>query len=113
MRRAPSHFESRLISSKITNAFLEGYWQSEKYFLDYKQEIKEDFVIQKKLEYTSYLELEEIKLLDKNAIMIGVRRYQESDVAPGGVLEDDYYKCAMDIMASKVTSPVFFCFHKI
>ena len=106
----PPHFESRLISSKITNAFLEGYWQSEKYFLDYKQEIKESFVIQKKLECASYLELEEIKLLDKNAIMIGVRRYQETDVAPGGVLEANYYKCAMDIMASKVTSPVFFCF---
>ncbi|WP_455593393.1 alpha-1,2-fucosyltransferase [Bacteroides sp.] len=106
----PCRFEEYLVREENKKVYLEGYWQSDRYFIDYEKEIRQDFVISKNFSEDVYCELKEINSVGENAVMIGVRRYQESTVAPGGVLDADYYKKAMDLIASKISSPVFFCF---
>lgn len=106
----PCRFEENLIKQRNKNAYLEGYWQTEKYFIDYEKEIRADFMISKDFSDDVYRELKEIKSVGENSVMIGIRRYQESAVAPGGVLNADYYRKSMDIIASKISSPIFFCF---
>lgn len=106
----PFRFHEELLYLRNKNVYLEGYWQSEKYFKDFTDIIKKDFQIKKNFSSDVYEELDQIRELGDRAVMLGVRRYQESLSAPGGVLNEAYYNKAMEIIASKITSPVFFVF---
>lgn len=102
--------------ASIKDAYLQGFWTSEKYFKDYEKVIKKDFTI-KEEELTPEIleELNHIKSLGQNIVMIGVRRYQECKKAewmPKDALTADevYYERAMDYMAKNLVSPVFVVF---
>ncbi len=105
-----------LLTYKRKNVFLNGYWASEEYFVDFKEIIKKDFTIRgKELRKEVFEELRYMHSLGNNLIMMGVRRYQEckdpSYIPQGGLTADkEYYKKAMDYIASKVDDPVFCVF---
>lgn len=79
------------------NHYLYGYWQSEKYFVDYKDEILN---ILKNCEKENQL-LDKYKVLSENAISLHVRRGDYVRVSPNNVLSLDYYYNALECIDYK------------
>ena len=102
------HHNPDLIHTKSDFLFLEGYFQSQKYFIKYEKEIRNDFQIITPLkkqtsDMVAYMQ-------SVNAVSIHFRR---GDYVGNSVHETDktaYYKEAMQIIESKVENPVYFLF---
>ncbi len=97
------HFWNQII--KYTgNAYLDGYWQSYKYFLEVDSEIRRDFTLIQELEGKAAEILCDIKR--KNCISIHVRRGDYiSDAITSSVLGFcgvDYYRKSIDILKNYV-----------
>jgi hypothetical protein len=109
-------FDPRLLSLKTNRiVFLEGYWQSEKYFKDIENIIREDF------EIISEHDLQNLNMAKKiessNAVCLHVRRLHGVANMEGAqplpdaeALEIDYYNRAVAFIAKRVSNPVFYCF---
>ncbi|MDW5416970.1 alpha-1,2-fucosyltransferase [Iodobacter sp. CM08] len=91
--------------------YVEGYFQSENFFQDFKNEIKEKFKWddQIKPECLSFLKL----INSSNSVSIHIRRgdYLDPKVAKfHGVLGFSYYKKAIELIEGNVDNPNFFVF---
>ena len=107
----PMHFQQELLEKHITSAHLEGYWQSEKYFLDAKNIIRNDFKIITPMPENVVSELKEIRKYNKTTVFIGIRRYQEcTHLRPGMVLEADYYNKAIEYVENNIPNVLFIVF---
>ena len=102
------NFNPNLIQTKSDILFLEGYYQSEKYFLKYEKEIRADFEIvsplkQQTIETVAYMQ-------SVNSVSIHFRR---GDYIGNPVHETHntaYYKEAIQLIESKIEHPVYFLF---
>jgi hypothetical protein len=90
------------------DVYLEGYWQSEKYFKEIEQEIRKDFTIR------TSMGNEENEMLGKisanNSVCLNIRRKEfvtHPDIPFNGL---EYIYTAADAIASKVNDPHFFIF---
>jgi hypothetical protein len=98
---------------KIGNVcYVNGYWQSHKYFHEIKEVIQSDFKLKKiflnELN-ASYLE----NIINNNSVGIHIRRSDytlNNNKSIHGTLSIDYYMEAIRIMESKLNSPIFFIF---
>ncbi len=92
--------------------YLSGYWQSEKYFLDFRNEILNEFRIS--VEPTR----DNIDLANKihscNAVSLHLRRgnFIDDEIVnkKHGTASLNYYKEAVKLLGSKISDPVFFIF---
>jgi hypothetical protein len=94
------------------NAYLNGYWQSEKFFKDIKSEIKRDFTFRNIDNKNKKMSK---KILSTNSISLHIRRgdYENSASTKklhGGICTLDYYNRAIKLMADRVNNPTFFIF---
>ena len=109
------HQESFAYSSRYKSfersRYLEGYWQSEKYFDKYADVIRHEFNFPE-LDYKNTLLAEQI--CDSNSVSIHVRRgdYVNHPIH-GGICTLDYYQQAIDIITTKLINPKFFVFSNI
>lgn len=93
----------------LENMYLDGYWQSEEYFYDYQNLIKETF------KFPAIESVENKRIVDKilhtNSVSIHVRRgdYLSSDryICLG---ETNYYQQAIKLITEKIDNPTFFIF---
>lgn len=94
------------------NIYLDGYWQTEKYFKNIKDVIKNDFTIKTKQDEKNNSLLKKIKNCD--AVAVHVRRgdYVTSPLASSicGTCSLDYYKKGVGIIVKRVHEPHFFIF---
>jgi hypothetical protein len=88
----PVRYDNFCYQSIEPNYYLYGYWQSEKYFVDYKDEI---LSILKNYEKEKYF-LDKYKVLSENTLSLHVRRGDYVRVAPNNVLSLDYYYNALE-----------------
>lgn len=94
------------------NSYLQGYWQSEKYFKKYSNEIKSDF------KFTSNLNSQNIELIKKfstvNSVSIHIRRgdylSNKRAYAFHGVCSLKYYTDAINYISNQISSPIFYIF---
>lgn len=89
------------IPNASNNLYLDGYWQSEDYFKDYKQEIRNIFKFKK------------TKNLPSESVSIHVRRTDYVDRkgrAPIIGCSLNYYHKAMAFIYSKIKNPIFYVF---
>jgi hypothetical protein len=93
-------------------AYLEGYWQSEKYFAEIASEVRERFTFKVALEDKN-LELSHL-INTSNSVGLHVRR---GDYVSNTANSKVYYQCSMDYynraiesVAKAVNNPVFFVF---
>jgi hypothetical protein len=98
---------------KTTNkAYLEGYWQSEKYFMDVADTLRQDLIITTPLTGEN-LEFSK-KIAATNSISLHIRRGDYvSDSNTNrvfGTCSMEYYLKAIEIITSQVTNPSFFIF---
>ncbi len=102
------NYDPSLFEINANTVFLDGYFQSEKYFKKYETEIRSDFQIITTLKEATIQILDKLK--HENGIAIHIRRgdYLEHDIH--NTNKDIYYKEAMKYMESKVKNPVYYLF---
>lgn len=94
------------------NIYLEGYWQSEKYFKDREELIRREYVLRAPLSPVSRKASKTI--LGSNSISIHVRRADyvtdEKSRRTYGILGMEYYDKAIKELAKRIAAPHFFIF---
>ncbi|MCH5248425.1 MAG: alpha-1,2-fucosyltransferase [Lachnospiraceae bacterium] len=124
-RKNNSYFEeSRLFQSKIfgwDNIYLEGYWQSEKYFKDVGQQLRREFSVDRlksnpdpdyrfSPESESYL----WKIEQTQSVSIHIRRgdylLPQNQELFGNICTDYYYEQAMQAITGKYPNCIFYIF---
>lgn len=101
------------VLEKKGDLYLDGYWQSEKYFKQVENIIRQDFTLKDNL-----MSLLDKNLLDRiksiNSVAIHVRRgdYVKNQAINQvhGTCPLGYYKKGIELIASKVVNPEFFVF---
>jgi hypothetical protein len=107
-------FVSNVASIRLDrNAWLEGYWQSENYFSDYKDLIGHEFAPPEPSE-SNFLKMANL-MGSCNSVAVGVRVYEEAPVQPrqsvvGGITPLSFYKNAANQLSAKDKDPTFFVF---
>jgi hypothetical protein len=106
------HFYHKEFMSYPREAYLDGFWQSEKYFKASEKLIREDFTFKKELGGLNR-ELAE-KIAGVNSISMHVRRgdyvMNEQVLAYHGVCGVEYYRNALEAINEKNTKPELFIF---
>jgi hypothetical protein len=106
------HFDSDILKVGA-NAYLQGYWQTEKYFLDIQDVIRKEFVLKEEFSIDRLNIAREIR--EENwAVSLHIRR-GDYVTNPGanafhGVCSLAYYAEAMRYVAGKIDRPVFYIF---
>lgn len=111
--KEPFHYEKRLFEFTNKNIFLEGYWQSPRYFENYSDEIRRDFQLKSTLPHTITEELQMLKGTGKPLVMLGIRRYQEvkdKKDSPYPLCNKDYYAKAISYVQERLPAPLFVVF---
>ncbi len=94
------------------NVYLEGFWQSEKYFKPIEQTIRREFIVKDEPSTINSKYLDEIRSV--NSISIHVRRgdYVEDKEtnAIHGVCSVDYYRDAIRLVSAEISDPRFYIF---
>lgn len=105
-----SCFDPRFLNLNIRKkVYIDGLWQSEKYFKDTEYVIRQDF------EFICPHDSNTITIADKiqnvNSISLHGRSYREVPSVDGSpTFNMDYYSKASDYIARHVDNPHFFCF---
>ncbi|MFN3679026.1 alpha-1,2-fucosyltransferase [Thermosynechococcus sp.] len=100
------------IHSIPNTAYLQGYWQSEKYFSEIADILREDFKFRQPLSETNAQWAE--KITHCNSISLHIRRgdyvLNPTTYKVHSVCDLDYYYRAIEYMTSLIDDPVFFVF---
>jgi hypothetical protein len=94
------------------DCYLVGYWQSEKYFSEAQDYIREDFSF--KLPMQNKNAEIALKILRNNSVSLHVRRgdYANNNLtnAVHGLCTLDYYRQSIEYISRRVEQPIFFIF---
>lgn len=92
--------------------YLEGYWQSERYFANIKEIIRKEFTLKTPLEGLNLNLAEEIRTVD--AVSLHVRRgdyVTDKNISTiHGVCDLEYYRRAVDRVVQALKDPFFYIF---
>ena len=88
--------------------YLDGYWQTEKYFINIRKELLKDFTIKEKNTtiVNNYLN----KISISNSVSIHVRRGDYFKHPEIGILDISYYIDAVKYINKKIKNPIFYIF---
>ena len=102
-------FDPRLLALQVGGAiYLDGLWQSEGYFKDVEQTIREELRIIPPEDALNQRIAEEIR--HSNAVSLHVRWFDRPDRLAVYNLSTDYYQRAIGLIEQKVESPQYFVF---
>jgi hypothetical protein len=105
------HFFSKALDAP-DNTYIDGYWQSEKYFRDISGQLRKDFTLKEPLSPNSRRLAAEISTSEAIGIHVRKKDYLSNFQTKKYYTEagENYYKRAMDLIASKISNPRFFVF---
>lgn len=113
LREASFSFDSRILDARAP-VYLDGYWQSERYFSDIGTRLREEFRPQGAADPANSDMLRRIAEAGSSAVSLHIRRGDYvSDARTAqyhGVCSLDYYRAAVRHVAQRVENPVFFVF---
>lgn len=102
-------FDERLLAMKVTGTlYLDGLWQSEGYFKDVEQTIRDDLRIIPPTDAFNQRTAREIR--GSHAVAVHVRWFDAPGRAGPYTLSADYYRRAIALMEGKVEAPRYFLF---
>lgn len=102
-------FDSRLLQFKPrTKVYLEGYWQSEKYFKDVEGTIRQDLAIKPPTDSTNLYMADLIR--SSFAVALHVRFFDETCAEGINNAPGDYYSRALETMERLVPAAHYFIF---
>lgn len=97
------HFDPHILSLP-DGVLLNGYWQSEKYFSDFSQQIREEFVL--RAPFSEDAEQMHQHIVSSNAVSVHFRRgdYVTSESAQKvhGICDLDYYRRAIELIRQRI-----------
>ncbi|SNX52916.1 alpha-1,2-fucosyltransferase [Thermoanaerobacterium sp. RBIITD] len=98
---------------KKDNIYFDGYWQSERYFIDIKEIIRSKFQFKKNLDGKNIKILQ--KIISSDSVSIHIRRGDyvsnpEAAKKHGNICNIKYYEHAFEIIYSNISKPSFFVF---
>ena len=114
-----TYFDETLFNNKYANTvYMEGYFESEKYFLDYREEIKNQFIPKKYNNFVNNEYFSKLKNTESVCLCIRQNRFAEkfgkinnNDIQKSNkfVLEQiNYIGRAISYFESKLNNPVFY-----
>ncbi|MBE8232160.1 MAG: alpha-1,2-fucosyltransferase, partial [Endozoicomonadaceae bacterium] len=92
----------------FSDVYLDGYWQNELYFQDIRDILLTEFTLKDGISKSLISTQEQIE--NSESVSIHVRRGDYLNHPDVGVLDVDYYKRAVKLIAERVKSPTFFVF---
>ncbi|MBP3803801.1 MAG: alpha-1,2-fucosyltransferase [Oribacterium sp.] len=101
--------ENGYLSNSLGNSnpvYLEGFFQSEKYFEKIKDDIKQLFAPEQFIEIENYPNIEHI--INRNTVCISVKVEHNVGSNMYSVCGVEYWKRAIDLIVNKVKDPYFF-----
>jgi len=102
-------FEERLVNLKFKGTrYLDGYWQSEKYFTDIETELREELTLKNELDVTSNHIFN--KISSTNAVSIHFRWFDDLGSNKSNNISIEYYLKAIEHCKSEINDPHFFVF---
>jgi hypothetical protein len=102
-------FDKRLLAFKVKGTvYMDGYWQSEEYFKDAEQTIREDLQIIFPTDELNQGMAEEIR--SSNSVALHVRWFDAPVSTTTHNLSADYFQRAIALMDRKIKSPRYFLF---
>ena len=97
---------------QIDNCILCGYWQSEKYFSDVKDDVKNSIKLDDSLNEKNIQVRELIK--DTNSISVHIRGgdylTKKNNRMYGGICDEAYYQRAISYISDRVNDPFYYIF---
>jgi len=90
------------------DCYLEGYWQSPKYFESVEKELRQDFRFREPL--PNHVRTLPQDITNQDSVCIHVRRTDYINNSFHPLCAMDYYTKAIDLMASRIKSPHFYIF---
>ena len=102
------NFNPLIFDINERDIYLEGYFQSEKYFVKHEKEIRKDFEIISPLKKQTQETIKHIQ--EVNSVSLHIRRGDYLQHKIHNTDKTDYYKTAMATMESQVDNPVYFIF---
>ena len=104
-----------LYNCKFSNKLItEGYFQSEKYFLDYSNDLKKEFTIKNNYLSNNYKYFDLLKKNNSVSICIRQNRYSEGKIKDNKKSDEftqntiNYIKRSVSFLKKKIDNPVFF-----
>ncbi len=103
-------FDPRMLDLKVRGViYLDGLWQSELYFKDIEQLIREDLQIEPPEDNMNQSVAQEIR--NSNAVALHVRWFNEpNSKVENNNLSKEYYIRAIQKIKETINNPLFFCF---
>lgn len=102
-------FDQRLLSLKINGTlYLDGLWQSEDYFKDIENVIREELQVTPPIDALNQHMAEKIR--NSNAVALHVRWFDALDSTATHNISSDYYRRAIAIIEQKIDRPFYFLF---
>ena len=103
------NFDSRLLVQKVKGTlYLDGLWQSESYFKDVEQKIREDLKIIPPADSVNKRMVEDIR--NSLVVALHVRWFSAHTSSDKHNIADDYYQRAVYYMEKKLDKPRYFLF---
>lgn len=94
------------------DVYLQGYWQSEKYFKGIEKIIREDFTLSEEPDYLNQQMIDKIRNCE--AVSLHIRRgdyvSDPETTAYHGICSEEYYRGAVSKLENYVKNPHFFVF---
>ena len=108
MEKSP-RFDAKVLETE--RAYLVGWWQSEKYFEDIKEEVRKAFTF-KNIELSEKMKQYKTAMENSNSVSVHIRRgdYLQVDEVYGGICTEEYYEKAMKKIKKQVPDCEFFIF---
>jgi hypothetical protein len=104
------HFDRNMLA--ISSGYLDGYWQSFKYFEGIREILLKEFTLVDELNFKNKLIFD--KIIELNSVSIHIRRgdyvKDEKNNAIYNVFGIEYYHKAINFISKKINKPYFFVF---
>lgn len=111
VKESSFEFDSTILMQP-NNSYLDGFFQSEKYFKSIEPTIRSEFTFKHPLEDVNKIWLEKIQ--KHHAVSVHIRRgdylLNQKNLNKHGITSERYYEKAIDYIASVVEEPYFFVF---
>lgn len=105
------HYNS-IIQHINSSVYLDGYWQSEKYFADIENIIRQDYTFKAKPDTTNFQLIEKMSV--QNSVSIHFRRgdyiSNPKTNQTHSVCSIEYYKQSVEFISDKISDPHFYIF---
>lgn len=105
------HFDPEVLGAG-SHVYLEGYWQSEKYFKDIEDIIRSEFTVKTTIGAAGEAIAAEIHSTESVSVHVRRGDYVDDPVVRRvhGPCTEEYYRAAMSHMVGKTATPAFFLF---